>query len=178
MTEPLSPVAELRAADPWERTICYHEAGHFVACLLLGIDTDHVQMEFSFWGRALGGHVALRTVGPDREADCKPVDDAVMTFAGFAAQVLYHRLYGGPEPDPEPSASDTELGLAALARCRGVSERQARSRAEHLVLVNWARVEALAARLHQRHKLSRAAATRATRVPRRTVVPPPARSLR
>jgi hypothetical protein len=157
-------IAELRAADPWERTICYHEAGHFVACMVLGIPVEHVQMRFSFWGRALDGHVKLRNIGPDREADCKPGDDAVMTFAGFAAEVLYHRLYGGPEPDPEPSSSDTELGLAALGRCRGVSERQARSRAEHLVLVNWARVEALAATLCQRHKLSRAAAARAARV--------------
>lgn len=145
-------VLDFRGAKEWEQIVCIHEAGHVFGCQQFGFPIEYVQMDFSLiLGSLYGGHVHVL----GEEEDRNPDNEAIMCFAGLAAEYIWHSIHGG-EVDPIPSSTDSADGTRLLRERGSLSEPLARMRAERLVKDNWLKVETLAARLFAKKKLKEA----------------------
>jgi hypothetical protein len=143
----------LAHAPVWHQIVCYHEAGHVVACSVLDLPIRMVKLDYGLFTLA-GGHVETK----DAVLDAKPRADVVMSFAGHMAEIAWHERFGGT-PDDSGSQSDFEFARTAMARC-GMTEPEGRRLASILVAQNWGRITAVAAHLLRTKRMTQAQTAR------------------
>lgn len=154
------------------RALCFHEAAHAVAGLVLDIRFGEARIYHSQKGRVEGGELGPGTTILDR----RPRAWCVFAAAGLAGELLW--LARNELDVLEPSARDwaegDTQGIQYWGRPRGVDPGWARAQAQTLVTANYTQITALAASLHQHRRLALAAsraaagATSTTRVKERT----------
>jgi hypothetical protein len=119
------------------QTAC-HEAGHCVIAKALGLPTRSIVLKLKREGRTASGESDVH-FGPDRVGPSSALDRAMVSYAGWYAQV---RAY----PGCDKRGSESDLGvvkLVLMGQPKGTRERLIR-RVKKLLAENWAAVLALA----------------------------------
>lgn len=152
-------IAEL--APRWER-IAFHEAGHTVVGLLLGLPIHHVSLtyerKFTRW--AVGGHTAVAPPGQDIEVD--ETTDLLFTIAGMASETIWATDYYGDTYEQQWRISEQDPGNAdgdgrEIAAClphTHITYLEARAAVHTELVTAWDSVTAVAQQLRDTGRLT------------------------
>lgn len=149
-------------------TTAYHEAGHAVAAMLLGIKTVHVTIRPDHAAGSLGHHRSGRMVWKRRLADggeqsaqirARGENHTIYCLAGSVAENIFRKKAGmrknhaGARADWNEVA-DIAVGLFGDLATANAFVRFAQLRAEGLMFQWWSNVEAVAKALLEQETLT------------------------
>ncbi len=154
MTITAEQAAEL--APRWER-IAFHEAGHTVVGLLLGLPIHNVALAYErkFLRWAVSGHTAVAPPGETIEVD--ETTDLLFSMAGIAAEAIwatnyigdnYERAWRKAEQDPGNAEGDGREIAACLPHTH-ITYLEARDAVHTELVIAWDHVAAVAEQLRQ-----------------------------
>jgi len=139
----------------------YHEAGHFVAAMVLGADLPDVITIRRVSGTR--GRVSTR-MSDDLDSPEYCENQAVIMFSGWAAQLELDP--SDPEEARRGSDDDNAMAAAFLAVAEHTTEDQCRTRARQAIKEHWNEVGVVAQALLDREELQGQEAASIAKAPR------------